>query len=282
MPSLAKIAKIAKSFSRDEGDSLIQRASTKNIIGFFSPCENSGTTALVAHVAQALHTTTTPVVIIDLNFKTPTIYSYFVDEIDPKRSILRKLKTPVFDTQELVNYRSLGDIGVVSMTGGEVPADYCSVEDKIIVNIIKELATRYTYVLIDLGADLNADATLTGLCECHYVYTCVRPIAKQIERLMIDREVMNNIGYINLIYDVIQTNIIGNSYTPAEFKSDIGMNLIGNIPQDYDLMVAFDNQRFVSTKLKNRNVKQFYGVVEYIANAIRELESDTLGKAGGA
>lgn len=278
MPSLAKIAKIARTFSRDEGDSLIQRASAKNIIGFFGPCENSGTTSLLAHVAEALHGPTTPVVIIDLNFKLPTVYSYFVDEIDPKRSILRKLKTPIFDTQELVNAKDLGDVGVVSMTGGEVPADYCSVEDKIIINIIKELATRYAYVLIDLGNDLNADATLIGLRECHYVYTCVRPVAKQIEHLMIDREVMNNIGYKNLIYDVIQTNVIGNSYTPAEFKSDIGMNLIGNIPQDYELMVAFDNQNFVSTRLKSRNVKQFYGIVNTIAKSIVEMRNDTLGK----
>jgi MinD-like ATPase involved in chromosome partitioning or flagellar assembly len=269
MAFLPKVAKIATEFSNIDDD-INKRTLSRNIIGFYGCLNNTGTTAILAHVAKSLNTSKEPVVIVDLNAGFPTVYRYFVDEIEEERSLNKKLRNPTFSATELLNFENMNDVNIISFTGNEPPQDYATIDMNLIKSLLNDLASRFTYVLVDLGANLNDDSTSYGLVACNRVYSFVRPITAQLERLIVTHEVFENLGQKNLIYNVIQCQCVNNAFAADEFK-DVGMKLFANIDYDYEIMKAIDNCEFVNPVIKNRAVKGFIKATDAIAEDIRQF-----------
>lgn len=251
-------------------DTMQKKTISKNIIGFYGCDGNTGTTSLLAHVAKELHTPNTPVVIVDLNVGHPKIYRYFVDEIEEERSIIAKLRNGSLPVTELISLDSINVVAIVSATGGEVPNEYATAEKMTVSNILNELASKYSYVLVDLGSNLNDDLTCYGIVNCNRVYSCVRPVEDQVSRLILIHEMYENYGKRNLIYNVIQCQCMNTPYSPAQFEEN-GLRLFGNIDFNYELMMSADACKFNNGSLKNKSVKAFLNIVSALSEDIKNF-----------
>ena len=273
MGFLGKLGDFAKRLSNPVIDTVAIRNRSKNIIGFYSPAENSGTTSLLMNIAEYLQSPATPVIVVDLTMEAPAAYKYIVSEIPDNKSLSLKFRTSTLSPHELV----VGDtnsLAVLSMSGYEHPSEYCDIDMSTIEGLLRELAAHYAYVLVDLGTSLNDDATIMGILSCNKVYSVVRPIQPQIAKLLATKEHIENLGHINKINDVIQTMILGNPYSEKDF-SDADLHLIGNVGQDMDLMVAADNAKYATAVGKSRAVAQFVKLVKSIGDDIKEIVQAT-------
>lgn len=271
MALLQSLGKLAKSFSvGDEENLTAVRTVSKNVIGFYGVMSNTGNTSLCAHVAKSLNTGDKPVVIVDLTADCPCIHKYFIEEIPQERSILSRLRNPTFPITELINAESLNSVSIVSFTGQEFPQDYASVDKIALSKIINELASRFEYVLIDIGPNLNDDLTTYSLINCNRVYTTVRPIESQLEKLVLSRTNFENFGYKNLFYNIIQCQCINNALDAKIFE-EAGLKLFANINYDYEILKQADNCEFVNPAIKNKNVKGFLTVVDAVSEDIRKF-----------
>lgn len=273
MGIIKKLGEVAKKISKPVIDTTAIRNRSKNIIGFYGAAENSGTTSLLMNIAEYLQSPATPTVVVDLTMECPTAYKYITDEIPDEKSLSLKFRNVTLSPHELV-VGSTNGLGVISMSGYEHPSDYCDIDLSTIERMLKELATHYTYVLVDLGTSLNDDATIMGILSCNKVYSVVRPIASQISKLLATKEHIENLGHINKIKDVIQTIILGNAYSQKEF-AETDLNLIGNVAQDIDIMVAADNTKYVTTGGKSRAVANYVKLIQSIGNDIKEIVANT-------
>lgn len=271
MALLQSLGKLAKSFSSSDDENLTAvRTVSKNVIGFYGVMSNTGNTSLCAHVAKALNTGDKPVVIVDLNAECPTVYKYFIDEVPQERSILSRLRNPTFPITELINSESLKTVSIVSFCGQEFPQDYASVDKLAVTKLINELASRFEYVLIDIGPNLNDDLTTYSLINCNRVYTTVRPIESQLEKLTLSHANFENFGYKNLFYNIIQCQCINNALDAKVF-TEAGLRLFANVNYDYEIMKQADNCDFVNPAIKNKNVKGFLTVVDAVSEDIRKF-----------
>ncbi len=273
MGFIKKLGEVAKKMSKPVIDTTAIRNRSKNIIGFYGAAENSGTTSLLMNIAEYLQGPSTPTVVVDLTMEAPVAYKYIEEEIPDDKSLSRKFRNVTLSPHELV-VGSTNGLGIISMTGYEHPSDYCDIDLTTIEGMLRELSTHYTYVLVDLGTSLNNDATVMGILSCNKVYSVVRPIASQISKLLATKEHIENLGHINKIKDVIQTLILGNAYTAKEFE-ETELNLVGNVAQDMDLMVAADNTKYVTAVGKSRAVGNYVKLVQAIGNDIKEIVANT-------
>lgn len=269
MGFVKKLGSLAKTFSKPVIDTTTVRNRSKNIIGFYGTEENSGTTSLLMNVAKCLEGTNAPTVVVDLTMESPSAFKYIVAEIPDHQSLVNKLKNPALSPHELV----AGDtnrLGIISMSGFEHPSDYCDIELTTIESMLNTLSVHYKYVLVDLGTSLNADATIMGILTCNKVYSTVRPVATQISKLITVKEHIENIGHINKIKDVIQTMILNNPYDSKDYD-EIGLNLVGNVPLDIDLMIAADNCKAVTQVGKSKAVAGYLKLVQSLSDDIRDM-----------
>ena len=192
-----------------------------------------------------------------------------IEEVPEEKSMLNKFRTSTMSINELV----MGDtnsLGVVSMSGYESPGDYSDVSLTIVEDMLRELSMHYKYVLVDLGTSLNSECTIQGILTCNKVYSIVRPISSQISKLLAVKEVIGNIGHINKIYDVFQTMILDNGYSQEDMK-DVGLNLVGNIKMDAELMISADNCKYVGSGLKSKESAKYVKLVKQLGEDIKTL-----------
>ena len=264
------IGKVAKSFSNTVYDDTAVRNRSKNIIGFYGAAENSGTTTLVANIAEYLSGSHSPTVIVDFNLDAPSGYRYIVDEEVPEnKSLVNKFKNPSLSPSEIV----VGDVnklGIVSMTGYEHPADYCSVSLSVIDDLLRVLSTHYKYVLVDLGTSLNSNPTIQGILTCDKVYSIVRPVTAQISKLLATKEHIENLGHLNKIKDVVQTLCLNDEYSFKDFE-ETGLNLIGNVALDFDLKVAADNCKIVTQIGKSKAASNYLKLIKSMGEDIKKM-----------
>lgn len=267
---VSSIGKVAKSFSNPIVDATAVRNRSKNIIGFYGAAENSGVTTLVANIAEYLSGHNSPTVIVDFNLDAPSGYRYILDEEVPEnKSLVNKFKNPSLSPSEIV----VGDVnklGIVSMTGYEHPADYCSVSLSVIDDLLRVLSTHYKYVLVDLGTSLNSNPTVQGILTCDKVYSIVRPVTAQISKLLATKEHIENLGHLNKIKDVIQTLCLNDEYSFKDFE-ETGLNLIGNVALDFDLKVAADNCKIVTQIGKSKAASNYLKLVKSIGEDIKKM-----------
>lgn len=268
-----KLGETLKKFSSPIDENTLVRHRSRNIIGFYSPAENSGTTSLLCNIAEYLQGPQSPTVVVDFNFESPACYKYFIDAVDESRSLLNKIRNRSISTFEIVSGNT-DAFGVVSMSGCEHPSDYCEVSDIIIESILMELSANYKYVLVDLGTSLNADATIHGILTCNKVYSVVRPINTQVSKLMATKEYIENVGHYNKIKDVIQTMILGNAFSAKDFE-EYEFNLVGNVAQDVDLMIAADNSKFITSGGKSKSVARYVELVKSLGEDIKHTVATT-------
>lgn len=273
MGFIKKLGEVAKKMSKPVIDTTAIRNRSKNIIGFYGAAENSGTTALLMNIAEYLQGPGSPTVVVDLTMEAPVAYRYIEDEIPDDKSLSRKFRNATLSPHELV-VGNTNSLGIISMTGYEHPSDYCDIDLTTIESMLRELSAHYKYVLVDLGTSLNDDATVIGLLTCNKVYSVVRPIAGQVSKLLATKEHIENLGHVNKIKDVIQTLILGNAYSSNDFE-ETGLNLIGNVAQDMDLMVAADNAKYVTTVGKSKEVSKYVKLVQAIGDDIKEIVKNT-------
>ena len=266
MSILEKLANVAKKFSNIDTNDAGGRNKLRNVIAFYGVAENTGTTSLLYNVAEELHSANTPVCILCLDFKMPTVWRYVTDEVPDEKTISNKLRNPTLNMQELCVGKGVNDIAVITMSGYELPADYAEVELYAVKDMIEELCRKYSYVLIDAGTDLNSAATMAALVEADKVYTCVRPVTHQMMKLLGVVEVFESIGYQRKIYNVIQCQTLDNAYTSSEYAKS-KLNLIGNIPFSFELSRCFDNYTLPKTAIK-KELKTFNSIVKLIASEI--------------
>lgn len=271
---IKRVGEFAKKFTEPTIDTLRVRHRSKNIIGFYSPAENSGTTSLLMHVAELLQSPASPVVVVDFNFSAPNVYRYLgMTEVPAGKSLSLKFRNPSMSPNELV-IGNINSLGVLTMDGTESPSEYCDIVLTVIEDMLRELSVHYKYVLVDLGTSLNDDQTIAGILACNKVYSVVRPVTSQIVKLMSVQTQIENLNYSNKIKDVIQTMILDNPYSEDEFKES-GFNLIGNITQNADLMIAADNCKFITATLKGSAVRNYLKLVKVIANDITTIVENT-------
>lgn len=263
----------AKQVSEDNVSDRFSRHTAKNVFGFYAPAENSGTTSLVCNIAEVLRGFGSPVLIMDFNFECPCAFKYFQDELESKYSFSRKLRNPALEITELLGV-SGNNIDVITMTGEEMPSQYCEVPIDLIRETIRQVSTMYKYVLIDLGTSANHDATNDGLCECDKVYSVVTPNIAQISKLLVTKQALEPMGHYNKIKDVIQTIVHSGMEFPESEFADIGLNLIGNVPFDPDLARFSSNFKVVSGG-RSRNVSNYVKLVQAVANDIKTIVSNT-------
>lgn len=275
MSFLDKIGELAKSLSK-ETDPMIKRSVARpNVVGFYNPTGGAGTSAIVAHVAEQLHATGDPVVILDLDYLAQTQAKYFLskDGIPYNKSIRSRILNPSISVSELVCYK--GDnpknVAIVGMSGREHPSDYALTPEEFYKNLIDGLSTMFTYVLVDITGSVNSVEVIESLISCDKVYSVVRPISRDVERLLYVKQLLGNLehdrGSSDKIISVIQNQIIENDFSVNEFK---GLDLVlkGNIFQDIDLMKAFDSCRLISN-INTKKVKYFFDVIKSISGEIR-------------
>lgn len=274
MGFITKLGEFAKKMSKPVIDTTAIRNRSKNIIGFYGVAENSGTTSLLMNIAEYLQGAGSPTVVVDLTMEAPVAYKYVVDEVPDDKSLALKFRNTTLSPHELV-VGSTNTLGVISMTGYEHPSDYCDIDLSTVEGLLRELSTHYRYVLVDLGTSLNDDATISGILTCNKVYSIVRPIASQISKLLATKEHIENLGHINKIKDVIQTMILGNDYSSKDFE-ETELNLVGNVAQDMDLMVAADNAKYVTAVGKSRAVSNYVKLVQAIGEDIKTIVANTV------
>lgn len=268
-----KIGETLKKFSSPVVDTSLVRHRSRNIIGFYSPAENSGTTSLLCNIAEYLQGPQSPTVIVDLNLESPACYKYFIDAIEDNRSMLNKIRNRSMSTFEVVSGNT-DAFGIVSMSGYEHPSDYCEIPDIVIESILMELSSHYKYVLVDLGTSLNADATIQGILTCNKVYSVVRPVNIQVAKLMATKEHIENVGHYNKIKDVVQTMILGNAYSTGDFE-EYGFNLVGNVALDMELMIAADNGKFATASGKSKNIARYVELIKALGEDIKHTVATT-------
>lgn len=270
MGVIQKLGEFTKKLSKPVIDTVAVRNRSKNIIGFYGVTDNSGTTSLLMNIAEYLQEPGNPVVVVDFVLDCPVCYRYLdIDEVPDDKSLLNKFRTSTLSANELV-LGSTNSIGVCTMSGYEHPSDYCDINITTVESLLKELSMHYKYVLVDLGTNLNSEATVAGILACNKVYSVVRPIAHQISKLLATKECIENLGHRNKITDVIQSMILDNAYSQKDF-SDTGLRLIGNIAQDADLMRAADNCRYISGITKSKEASKYLKLVKAIGEDIKSI-----------
>jgi cellulose biosynthesis protein BcsQ len=272
---LNKVALVAKSFSDSSVNDFRVRVNKPNVIGFYTPHSNAGCSALLASVANELHTPSDPVVIVDLDYIARTQAYYFLDEgeIPYSKSIKTRLSNPAVGVQEIVNYAGdkSANIGVIGSSAQEHPMDWALPSEGFYKNLLEALSSQFGYVLVDIPSCINTVECIESIMSCDTVYSVIRPITSQISELLYVKQIVASTtpyrGIRDKIKTVIQTQVNGNHFSVNDFK-DAGLELKGNTFQDLDLMSSMDNCKLPKS-ITNKNVKTYIEFSKALAEEIK-------------
>lgn len=237
-----------------------------NVVGFYGPFANAGTTNMCVNVAKRLHSSKNPVVILDFSLNCPTVFRYFMDEVPPEASFMGKIRNPATGIREYLVRDNDSGICICTLPVESTPMDYCDMGMDAVTAIISELKDLFAYVIIDLGQDLNYETTIRGLQLSENVYTCVRPIAGQIEKLSIFNEIVGKTGYLRKLSRVIQTNVCNDSFSKDELKE---MDLIdfGSVEYSEEIRQFADNYEFLKSP-QSPSARRYSQLIDRIVKEI--------------
>ncbi len=244
----------------------------RNLIGFMGVSDGIGTSAFIAHLAMKLQSNNTPVLVVDLNFNLPTMYSWFQSkEFDISRSLTQLLNTNSADRLAEFTFRNADNgVSVVSPhIFKESPVSWCGVTQQSIHDLLTVARTHYAYVLVDLGSNFNINATMYGFWECNKVYTFTTPNEGHNSTLRSRRSYMEEYNKAQMMGDVIESMTLGDGKSYDEWAS-IKYNLVGSLPFDTDISVCIRNFTSInSVKLRSKAVNGYLETVKNLANQIR-------------
>lgn len=257
---------------KDDAPTKYNSSQYRNLIGFTGVSDGIGTSAFIAHLAMELQHNDTPVLIVDLNFNLPTMYSWFQSkEFDISRSLTQLLNTNAADRLAEYTFRNADNgVSVVSPhIFKETPVSWCGITQQSIHDLLATARTHYAYVLVDLGSNFNINATMYGLWECNKIYTFTTPNEGHNSTLRSKRAYMEEYGKAQMLSDIIESMTLGDGKSAADWAA-IKYNLIGSLPFDTDISVCIRNFTPVtSVRLKSSAVSSYIKTVKSVASQIK-------------
>lgn len=253
----------------------------KNVFSFYSPKPGTGATSMLVHVAQKLHTSETPVCILDLNMAIPQVFPFFLgyDGMPQEKSVHAAFTKYQPDWFDYVIQGDAKQPHIVSAASQLVRRNYSDTPPTMIENLIGALSKEFTYVLIDLPSDMNYEGHLVGIGRSVKTYTFIPSDITVISHLVSVMQELNSDGTIygrpNAIQDVVLCQVTDSHIDISQFK-DLNLQPIGITVFDASLQLAFQSSKLVSPT-KSGNIGVFTEVVDIIADDIIAITQMIIG-----
>ena len=246
------------------------------IVAVYSPKGGVGTTTVATNLAVALHSSETPVIIVDANLQFGDVVVFLnersrtsvvdltphADQIDPEL------------VKDVVIHHELSGIDILAAPPH--PEDAEKITGAQFVKILQFLARMYSYVIVDVDSSLS-DVTLDTLDGSDLlVMISSQDIPAIINTRMMLNLLINNLG-INKQKIVLVMNRFDKqlSITPEKVGHNLGHKVAAVLPEDKEVVVPAVNRGipFILGEGKSKDIgKSLLELVGKIRERLSKLE----------
>lgn len=269
---------LAQKFSYEEPQTLVSQHLEDNLFGFYSPSGGTGVTTVVANVAALLANQNLNIAVVDFDMYYPSLFRYLQEDDQViKNSLLDIFITPGANIPEFAAPTKYPTLSLYSNTLDEDVYQLAELDVLNVIQFLRDISALYDFVLVDIKGVLNQETTIAAISECYRIFTFVRPLVSDSERIYKDNLILQNYMYGPKVKNVVQTMIRDDEFSAEEFKT-YGFNLLENIPFALAVeKVGANNELFVMGNYGSDKPSQlFRAAIKHIAELI--VNSETGGK----